>query len=70
VCTLGSKLANVREHERGFTLPKGLVTMEMVLTALFAPYSVLDMSPKGFSFGNNKVEVTESAPLRARPTCA
>jgi prepilin-type N-terminal cleavage/methylation domain-containing protein len=50
-------------EEGGFTLPELLVTMVMMLTVLFALYSIFDMSIRVFSFGNDKVEAVENARL-------
>lgn len=49
--------------EAGFTLPELLVTMLMMITVLFALYSIFDMSLRVFSFGNNKIEAVENARL-------
>jgi len=49
--------------ESGFTLPELLVTMLMMLTVMFALYSIFDMSIRVFSFGNDKVEAVENARL-------
>ncbi|MGB3681225.1 MAG: hypothetical protein WA990_01940 [Rubrobacteraceae bacterium] len=49
------------EEEGGFTLTEVLVAMTMMITVLFALYSIFDMSIKVFSFGNDKVEATENA---------
>ena len=43
-------------EEGGFTLPELMVTMVMMLTVLFALYSIFDMSLRVFSFGSDKVE--------------
>ena len=48
-------------EEAGFTLPEMLVTMMMLLTAMYALYSIFDMSIRVFSFGNNKIEAVETA---------
>lgn len=48
-------------EERGFTLTEILVTMMLMIIVLSALYSVLDMSLRVFSSGNNKVEAVESA---------
>ena len=40
-----------------------LVTMMVMITVLFALYNTFDMSIRVFSFGNDKVEVTENARL-------
>jgi type II secretory pathway component PulJ len=49
--------------ESGFTLPKLLVTMLMMLTVFFALHSIFDMGIRVFSFGNDKTEATENARL-------
>ena len=49
------------KDERGFTLTEILVTTIMMVVVLSALYSVLDMSLKAFSYGNNKVEAVETA---------
>ena len=46
----------VAKEESGFTLPEVLVAMVMMLTVMFALYSIFDMSLRVFSFGNDKVE--------------
>jgi prepilin-type N-terminal cleavage/methylation domain-containing protein len=50
-------------EEGGFTLPELLVTMVMMLTVLFALYSIFDMSIRVFSFGGDKMEAVENARL-------
>jgi prepilin-type N-terminal cleavage/methylation domain-containing protein len=50
-------------EEGGFTLPEVLVTMMIMLTVLFALYSIFDMSLRVFSFGNNETEAVENARL-------
>jgi Tfp pilus assembly protein PilW len=50
-------------EEGGFTLSEMLVTMMMMLTVMFALYSIFDMSIRVFSFGNDKVEAAETARL-------
>ncbi len=50
-------------EERGFTLVEVLVTMVMMITVMFALYSIFDMSLRVFSFGNDKVEAVENARL-------
>ena len=61
------RVAGLKERflaeERGFTLPEVLVTMLMMITVLFALYSIFDMSLRVFSFGNDKVEAVENARL-------
>ena len=52
----------LREQE-GFTLAEVLVTMVMMLTVMFALYSIFDMSLRVFSFGNDKTEAVENARL-------
>lgn len=49
------------KDESGFTLPEVLVAMVMMLTVMFALYSIFDMSLKVFSFGNDKTEAVENA---------
>lgn len=49
--------------EKGFTLPEVLVTMMLMMTVMFALYSIFDMSLRVFSFGNDKVEAVENARL-------
>lgn len=51
----------VLREESGFTLAEVLVTMLMMLTVMFALYSIFDMSLRVFSFGNDKVEAVENA---------
>jgi len=48
-------------EEGGFTLSEMLVTMMMMLTVMFALYSIFDMSIRVFSFGQDKVEAAETA---------
>ena len=59
--------SDVRERivseEAGFTLPEVLVSMMIMILALFALYSIFDMGIRVFSFGNDKVEATEQARL-------
>lgn len=52
----------VRE-EGGFTLAELMVTIMLMLTVMFALYSVFDMSLRVFSFGNDKTEAVENARL-------
>lgn len=47
--------------EGGFTLTEVLVAMVLMITVMFALYSIFDMSLRVFSFGNDKVEATENA---------
>ncbi len=49
--------------ESGFTLTEMLVTMVVIITVMFALYSIFDMSIRVFSFGNSKIEATENARL-------
>jgi type II secretory pathway component PulJ len=51
----------LRREEGGFTLTEMMVSIMIMIVVLFALYSVFDMSLRVFSFGNNKVEATESA---------
>ena len=48
-------------EEHGFTLVEMLVTMVMMVTVLFALYSIFDMGIRVFSFGNDKTEAAENA---------
>ncbi len=47
--------------ERGFTLPEMMTTIMIMIVVFFALHSIFDMSLRVFSFGNNKVEASESA---------
>jgi len=58
--TVRSKLADAREDERGFTLREALVTMVMMLTVLFAHYSIFDASIRVFTYA-----LSVSGPRRA-----
>ena len=51
------------KDERGFSLPEMIVTIIIMSVVLLSLGSIFDMSIKIFSFGNNKVEATESARL-------
>jgi type II secretory pathway component PulJ len=54
----------LRKEEDEFTLSEVLVAMTMmIIMVLFALYSILDMSVRVFSFGNDKVEATANARL-------
>lgn len=53
----------ILQDERGFTLTEVLVTMMIMITVMFALYSIFDMSLRVFSFGNDKVEAVENARL-------
>ena len=59
------RLSRLRQRfskdERGFTLTEMLVTIIIMGVVLSALGSILDMSLRAFSFGNNKVEAVESA---------
>lgn len=50
-------------EEDGFTLTEVLVAMIMMITVMFALYSIFDMSLRVFSFGNDKTEAVENARL-------
>lgn len=54
----GTRLLN---EEGGFTLAEMLVTMAMMITVLFALYSIFDMTLRVFSFSNDKVEAVENS---------
>lgn len=47
--------------EAGFTLSEALVAMVLMVTVMFALYSIFDMSIRVFSFGNDKIEAVENA---------
>jgi len=47
--------------EMGFTLTEMMVTIIIMTIVLSSLYSIFDMTLKVFSYGNNKVEATESA---------
>lgn len=51
----------IAKDERGFTLPEALVAMVMMVTVLFALYSIFDTSLRIFSYGNDKIEAVENA---------
>jgi type II secretory pathway component PulJ len=53
----------VLRDESGFTLTEALVAMMLMITVMFALYSIFDMSLRVFSFGNDKVEAVENARL-------
>jgi prepilin-type N-terminal cleavage/methylation domain-containing protein len=50
-------------EQGGFTLAEMMVTMVVMITVLFALYSIFDMSIRVFAFGNDKVEAVENARL-------
>jgi prepilin-type N-terminal cleavage/methylation domain-containing protein len=50
-------------EEAGFTLPEMLVTITIMMSVLFALYSIFDMSVRVFRFGNDKVEAAQNARL-------
>ena len=60
---MNAKIRRLLGEEGGFTLPEMLVTVMIMLTVLFALYSIFDMSIRVFGFGNDKVEVVENARL-------
>ena len=49
------------KDDRGFTLTEMLVTIIIMVVVFSALSSVLEMSLKVFSFGNNKVEAVETS---------
>lgn len=53
----------VLRDESGFTLIEVLVAMMMMITVMFALYSIFDMSLRVFSFGNDRIEAVENARL-------
>lgn len=50
-------------EEGGFTLVELMVTIMLMLTVMFALYSIFDMSLRVFSFSNDKTEAIENARL-------
>jgi type II secretory pathway component PulJ len=53
--------ARLLRDERGFTLAEVSVTIIIMIIVLFALHSMFEMSLKVYSYGNNKVEATETA---------
>jgi type II secretory pathway component PulJ len=49
------------KDESGFTLSEILVTTIIMVVVFFALHSVMDMSLKAFTYGNNKVEAVETS---------
>jgi prepilin-type N-terminal cleavage/methylation domain-containing protein len=49
------------KDESGFTLTEILVTTIMMVIVLSALYSLMDMSLRAFTYGNNKVEAVETS---------
>ena len=49
------------KDESGFTLTEILVTTIIMIVVFLALHSVLDMSLRAFSYGNNKLEAVETA---------
>lgn len=60
---VSDRLQRLLREESGFTLPEMLVTMIIMVTVLFALYSIFDMGIRVFSFGNDKVEASENSRL-------
>jgi type II secretory pathway component PulJ len=60
---VNARIQRLWREEGGFTLPEMLVTIMIMITVLFALYSIFDMSIRVFSFGNDKVEAVENARL-------
>jgi type II secretory pathway component PulJ len=52
--------ARLLRDERGFTLAEVSVTIIIMIIVLFALHSMFEMSLKVYSYGNNKVEATET----------
>lgn len=50
-------------EESGFTLVEVMVTIMLMLTVMFALYSIFDMSLRVFGLGNDKTEATQNARL-------
>lgn len=57
------RMAGVKivRDDSGFTLAEVMVTIMIMTSVMFALYSIFDMSLRVFSFGNDKLEVTENA---------
>lgn len=49
--------------EGGFTLAETLVAMTMMVTVLFATYSIFDMTVRVFDYGDDELEAVENARL-------
>lgn len=60
---LDKNLRRFLREDGGFTLAELMVTMMLMLTVMFALYSIFDMSLRVFSFGNDKTEAVENARL-------
>ena len=51
----------ILREEGGFTLAEVMVTMLIMVTVMFALYSIFDMSLRVYGVGNDKVEATQNA---------
>lgn len=51
----------ILREEGGFTLVEMMVTMMIMITVMFALYSIFDMSLRVYGVGNDKIEATENA---------
>jgi type II secretory pathway component PulJ len=51
----------ILREEEGFTLTEMMVTMLVMITVMFALYSIFDMSLRVYGVGNDKVEATANA---------
>lgn len=60
---LNKNIRRFLREDGGFTLTELMVAMMLMLTAMFALYSIFDMSLRVFSFGNDKTEAVENARL-------
>lgn len=58
-----SRTRDLLKEEKGFTLAEMMVSITIMITVMFALYSIFDMSIRVFSFGNDKVEAVENARL-------
>lgn len=56
-------MRSLHRDQSGFTLPEVMVTILIMITVMFALYSIFDMSLRVFGFGNDKTEATENARL-------
>ena len=60
---LMERVRRLRHEEAGFTLAELIVTITIMITVMFALYSIFDMSLRVFSFGYDKTEAVENARL-------
>jgi type II secretory pathway pseudopilin PulG len=63
VVSLADTRRRLSREESGFTLAELLVAMTMMITVLFALYSIFDMSVRILRSGNDELEAVENARL-------